>query len=134
MKKNGEGSKAISCFGETRRDSSERWRGGGSEGEMLEMKKFVEFWGGIWEREERTLNMPLTEEIRRQSNEKVNHVNEFSITFEKVKNGLAKRKGWTAPGIDRIQNCWWKKLDPTQKGLTRAFTKFKEDNMNIRTW
>ena len=78
MKKNGEGSKAISCFSETRRDSSERWRAAGNEGEVLEMEKFVEFWGGIWEREERKLNMPLTEEIRRQPNEKVNHVNEMS--------------------------------------------------------
>ena len=42
------------------------------EGEMPEMEKFVEFWGGIWEREERTPNMPWMEEIRRQLNEKVN--------------------------------------------------------------
>ena len=28
------------------------------EGEMPEMEKFVEFWGGIWDREERTPNMP----------------------------------------------------------------------------
>ena len=36
------------------------------EGEMPEMEKFVEFWGGIWEREERTPNMPWMEQIRRQ--------------------------------------------------------------------
>ena len=28
------------------------------EGEMPEMEKFVEFWGGIWEREEVTPNVP----------------------------------------------------------------------------
>ena len=98
------------------------------------MEKFVEFWGGIWKREERTPNMPWMEEIRRQLNEKVNKVNEFNITFEKVKKEVAKRKGWTAPGIDGIQNYWWKKLEPTQKALTRAFTKIKEDNTNIPTW
>ena len=42
------------------------------EEEMPGMEKFVEFWGGIWEREERTPNMPWMEEIRRQLNEKVN--------------------------------------------------------------
>ena len=42
------------------------------EEKMPEMEKFVEFWGGIWEREERTPNMPWMEEIRRQLNEKVN--------------------------------------------------------------
>ena len=51
-----------------------------------------------------------------------------------MKKEVAKRKGWIAPGIDGIQNYWWKKLEPTQKALTRAFTKIKEDNMNIPTW
>ena len=79
-------------------------------------------------------NMPWMEEIRRQLNEKVNQVNEFDITFEKVKKEVAKRKVWTAPGIDVIKNYWWKKLEPAQKALTRAFTKIKEDNTNIPTW
>ena len=55
------------------------------EGEMPEMEKFVEFWGGIWEREERTPNMQWMEEIRRQLHEKADQVNGFNITFEKVK-------------------------------------------------
>ena len=67
-------------------------------------------------------------------NEKVIQVNEFNITFEKVKKEVAKRKGWTAPGIVEIQNYWWKKLGPAQKALTRAFTKIKEDNTNIPNW
>ena len=36
------------------------------EGQIPKMQKFVEFWGGIWEREERTPNMPWMEQIRRQ--------------------------------------------------------------------
>ena len=47
---------------------------------------------------------------------------------------MAKRKGWAAPGIDGIQNYWWKNLEPAQKALTRAFTKIKEDNTNIPIW
>ena len=105
------------------------------EKEMPEMEKFVEFWGAIWEREsKRTSYMPWMEEIRRQLNEKVSLVNDFNITFEKVKKEVTKRKGWTAPGIDGIQNYWWKKLEPAQRALTRAFTKIKEDNTNIPTW
>jgi len=49
------------------------------------------------------------EEIRTQLTEKVDHVNDFSIKLEKVNKEVAKRKGWTAPGIDVIQNYWWKK-------------------------
>ena len=78
--------------------------------------------------------MPWMEEIGRQLNEKVSQVNNFNITFERVKKEVTKRKGWTAPGIDGIQNYWWKKLQSAQKALTRAFTKIKEDNTNIPTW
>ena len=104
------------------------------EGEMPEMEKFVEFWGGISEREEVTPNMPWMEVVRRQLREKVNQVNEFNITLEKVKKEIGKRKGWTAPGIDGIQNYWWKTLEPAQEALTRAFIKIKEDNKNIPVW
>ena len=70
------------------------------------------------------------EEIRRQLNEKVNQDHEFNITFEIVKE-VGKRKGWTATGIDRMHNYWWKKLEPTHKASTRAFPKIDEDNVNI---
>ena len=78
--------------------------------------------------------MPWMEEIRRQLNEKISQVNEFNITFEKVKKEVAKRKGWTAPDINSIQNYWWKRLEPVQKALTGAFTKIKKDSTNIPTW
>ena len=74
------------------------------------------------------------EEIKRQLNEKVSQVNEFNITLEKVKKEVAKRKGWTAPGINSIQNYWWKRLEPVQKALTGTFTKIQKDNTNIPTW
>ena len=129
MKKNGEGSKTISCFSKGQKGFFRTLEGvEAHEGEMPEMEEFAEFWGGIWEREERTPNMPWMEEISRQLNEKVNQVNKFNITFEKVKKEEAKRKGWTAPGIDRIQNYWWKTVEPAQNVLARAFTKIRKDN------
>ena len=38
---------------------------GTREGEMPEMDKFLDFWGGIWERKERTPYVPSMEEIGR---------------------------------------------------------------------
>ena len=61
-------------------------------------------------------------------------VNDFTVTFDKVKKEIAKRTGWTAPGSDGIQNYWWKKFESAQKALTRAFTKLKEDNSMIPIW
>ena len=77
--------------------------------------------------------MPWMEEIRRQLNEKVNLVNKFNSTFEKVNKQVATRKGWTAPGLGGLQNYWSKMLEPSQKELARTFTKIKEDNTNIST-
>ena len=107
---------------------------GTREGEMPEMDKFVDFWGGIWEIKEQTPYMPWMEEIGRQLHQKVNSVNHFTVTFDKVKKEVAKRKGWTAPGIDGIQNYWWKMFESAQKVLTRAFTKLKEDNSMMPIW
>ena len=78
--------------------------------------------------------MPWMEEIGRQLHQKVNSVNDFTVTFDKVKKEAAKRKVWTAPGIDGIQNNWWKKFALAQKALTRGFTKLKKDNCMIPIW
>ena len=104
------------------------------EGKLPEMERFVKFWGGIWEKEEKTPNTLWMEEVKEQLKSKVDEVNEFDITLEKVKNEAVKRKGWTAPGIDGIQNFWWKKLETAQSSLTRAYTKIYMDNSNIPSW
>ena len=71
-------------------------------GQMPEIDKLTEFWGGIWERRENTLHMPLMEEVKMQLNAKVTSVNDFNISLETVRKEVATLKGWTAPGIDGI--------------------------------
>ena len=80
------------------------------EGEPPRMEKFVEFWAGIWEKDEKTPEMPWMEKVNIELREKVQNVNEFTITENKVVAETRKRKNWTAPGIDRIQNYWWKRF------------------------
>ena len=74
------------------------------EGEMLEMERSVVFWGGIWKQNEPTSNMPWMDEVKAELNGKVNVIGIFEITEERLKIETAKRKNWTAPGIDGIQN------------------------------
>ena len=45
-----------------------------------------------------------------------------------------RRKNWTAPGIDGIQNYWWKRFQIAQKALTRAFERMKNDYDMIPVW
>ena len=75
-------------------------------GEIPEMEKFVKFWGGIWDQNEPTPNMPWMEEVKAGLSEKANIVSQFGITEEKLRKETSKRKNWTAPGIDGIQNYW----------------------------
>ena len=103
-------------------------------GQMPEMDKFIEFWGGIWEGRENKPHMPWMEEVKMQLNAKVTSVNDFNISLERVRKEVAKRKGWTAPGIDGIQNFWWKKFEAAQEALTKVFIGVKKDNNLIPAW
>ena len=91
-------------------------------GEQPEMEKFTDFWGGIWEKEDVTPMLPwmdnVKEELKKAS---INTVKEFTVEEERLIKIAKKRKNWTSPGIDGIQNYWWKKFKAAQKALKRAF-------------
>ena len=96
------------------------------EGEMPTMEKFVEFWEGIWEQDEATPNMPWMEKVKAELNEKARIVTQFEITEERLKREIRKRKNWTAPGIDGIQNYWWKKFTAAHS-FQQTATRYKAD-------
>ena len=104
------------------------------EGAMSEMDKLVKFWGGIWEKDDRTPNMPWMEKIREELKEKITSVKEFDITESGLISEIKKRKNCTAPGVDGIQNFWWKRFRPVQKALKKAFEQIRDDNRLIPTW
>ena len=62
------------------------------------------------------------------------NVKEFTLTEKRVAGEIRKRKNWTAPGIDGIQNYWWKTFKTAQKALTRASERMKNDNNLIPVW
>ena len=66
--------------------------------------------------------------------EKANIVSQFEITEEKLRKETSKRKNWTAPGIDGIQNYWWKKFTSAQKALAKSFTSLYQDTSRIPEW
>ena len=59
--------------------------------------------------------------VAKKIREKVKNVQEFSIT-EKNFYDSQKEENWSAPGIDRIQNFWWKNLKGAWKSIIRCFT------------
>ena len=103
------------------------------EGEMPEMEKFVEFWGGIWEQNEPTPNMPWMEEVKAELSEKPT----LSVSLKSLKRNSGKKhqkKNWTAPGIDGIQNYWWKKFTSAQEALAKSFMSLYQDTSRIPEW
>ena len=71
------------------------------------------------------------EEAREALKAKVHKVEQFTIKEEVLSSTAKKRKNWMSPGIDGIQNYWWKKFNSAQKALVRAYDAVKEDNNMI---
>ena len=84
------------------------------------MEEFVEFWRGIWEDEKKTPEQPWMKVVGQKLKEKVQDVNEFVITREDLAKVVKRRKNWSAPGIDGIQNFWWKRFKGAWDALCRA--------------
>ena len=104
------------------------------QGEQPEMEKFTEFWGGIWEKEEVTPMLPWMDNVKEELKASINTVKEFTIEEERLIKIARKRKNWTSPGINGIQNYWWKKFKAAQKALKRAFERVEADNNMIPQW
>ena len=98
------------------------------------MEKFTEFWGGIWEKEEVTPMLPRMDNVKEELKASINTVKEFTIEEERLIKIAKKRKNWTSPGIDGIQNYWWKKFKVAQMALKRAFERVEADNNMIPQW
>ena len=89
---------------------------------------------GYGKKMKKTPEMPWMEKVKIELGEKVQNVNKFTITEDKVVAEIRKRKNWTAPGIDGIQNYWWKRFETAQKALTRAFERRTNAYDMIPVW
>ena len=97
-------------------------------------RNLLSFGGDIWEKDDRTPEMPWMESVSKQLRDKITSVKEFNITVETLLKKTKKRKNWTAPGIDGIQNFWWKKLKPARREVKRTFEQVKDNNDLIPAW
>lgn len=103
-------------------------------GEVPPMEKFVEFWGGIWEDEKKTPEQPWMKVVEQKLKEKVQDVKEFVVTREDLAKVVKRRKNWSAPGIDGIQNFWWKRFKEAWDALRRAMVRWKQEVDRIPRW
>ena len=100
-------------------------------GKVPKIEKFVEFWAGIWEDKTTTPYRKWIKTIAEKIKAKVTNVEELQITEKKLYETLRKRKNWSAPGIDGIQNFWWKKLSGVWKALIKSMNRWIEEPETI---
>jgi hypothetical protein len=106
----------------------------GRRGTVPDIDKFVEFWAGIWEDETSTPHRRWMRTVAEKIRAKVINVEELTITEEKLYKTIRKRKNWSTPGIDGMQNFWWKKLRGTWKAMVKSFNKWIEQPEIIPEW
>ena len=74
------------------------------------------------------------EKIKEELREKIRDVQDIEISEENIGKVIKRRKNWTSPGINGIQNFWWKKFSGTWKALERTIKSFNEDPEGIAEW
>ena len=103
-------------------------------GKVPKMEKFEEFWAGIWKDNTKTPNRKWMNTVAKKMGQKVANVQEFTITEKKLHQTVKKRKNWSAPGIDGVQNFWWKKFRGTWSAILRCFNQSLELPDEIPDW
>ena len=73
------------------------------------METFEERWAVIWEDNTKTRKRKWMNTVAKKIGQKFTNVQEFIIIEKKLHQTVKKRKNWSAPGIDEVQNFWWKK-------------------------
>ena len=97
-------------------------------------EELVKFWSAIWESMEKTNQQPWMENIKKKLEELVTSIKEMEITEISLMKIIKKRKNWSAPGADGIQNCWWKSFSEIWNPLVKLFKELIEDSKNIKEW
>ena len=103
-------------------------------GQAPTVEEFVNFWAGIWEGSREVEIKPWMVDIERKIAEKVKGVKQFNVTKSKLAKTIKKRKNWSAPGIDGIQNFWWKQLNCCWDKSVTVFENFKLNPDQIPAW
>ena len=72
--------------------------------------------------------------VTKKIGQKVANKQKFNFTKMKLQQADKKRKNGSAPGIDGVQNFWWKKFRGTWSAIIRCFSQWLEQPDEISNW
>ena len=99
---------------------------------VSEMEKFIAFWAGIWKDETKTPHKRWMGSVSERIKAKVQQVEDF--TERTLYETIRKRKSWSAPGADGIQNFWWKKFRGAWKPLIKCMSSWITNPQRRPEW
>ena len=73
-------------------------------GKVPKMETFEELWAGTWEENTKIPQRKWMNTVAKKIRQKVTNMQEFTITEKKFHQTVKKRKDWSAPWIDGVQN------------------------------
>ena len=82
------------------------------------------FWRGLWEGKGTGNSQAVwLDEVRHAIFSKVPLPTDEDWTLETAKavGVLKRKKHWSAPGLDRLVNFWWKRVHALHEGVARSF-------------
>ena len=100
------------------------------------IEEFEDFWANIWETEGKiNRDANWMNEIKREINNEVktSHLKP-SCSVQKWKEVIIKKKNWSSPGIDGIQNYWIKKMTAVWHSEVNEINKYLNGEKEIPEW
>ena len=106
------------------------------EGSPPNIKKFEDFWANIWETEgkinrEASWMKEMKEEIKNEV--KISH-QKPKCSVQRWRKIIIKKKNWSSPGIDGIQNYWIKKMTALWEAEVNEINKYLKNEKEIPDW
>jgi hypothetical protein len=105
-------------------------------GEIPAMEEMEKFWRNIWgTRGEVNLESEWLKDMETELSNQIQFPHEVSpLTVYKWKKLLAKRKNWTSPGPDGVQNYWIKKVSSLWDLEVQYITQMMTRQLEIPVW
>lgn len=101
------------------------------ETEIPTKEAITEFWAGIWSQEVEHKEEAYWIRKVKENKNKIQAMPDSQVTMEEFTAVLKKLNNWKAPGLDRVQNFWYKRLHAVHSLMLRNINKYIEEPEQI---
>lgn len=99
--------------------------------ELPKETEMTEFWSEIWAENIQHDRKAQWINIEKENSEKYTEMPNITVSKDDVQATVKRMKKWTAPGMDRVHNYWWKALSNSHEPLARLIQNAMRDPNSI---